>query len=119
MRGESISFYSVLELCRHQHRRIVLAVLTAEGRSLTLDDLTKTILKYNHGAPITEVPADVITGVRVSLYHRHLPKLASAGLIEFDPERRLVAPTTRLEQLQPTLALICDADPTLEMPMEL
>ena len=119
MSGESIAFDSVLDLCRDQHRRIVLGVLTAEGRSLTLDDLTKTILKYNHQTPITEVSAEVLTGVRISLYHRHLPKLAEAGLIEFDPERRLVAPTTRLEQLEPTLATIFDVDPTREMQMEL
>lgn len=114
-----MAFDSVLDLCRDQHRRIVLGVLTAERRSLTLDDLTKAVLKHNHGTPITEVPADVLTEVRLSLYHRHLPKLAAAGLIEFNPEKRLVAPTSSLEQLQPTLATIFDADPTLEVPTEL
>lgn len=119
MSMDSLAFDSVLELCRDQHRRIVLGVLTAEGRSLTLNDLTQTIFKYNHQMPITEVSAEVVTGVRVSLYHRHLPKLAAAGLIEFDSERRLVEPTTRLEQLQPTLTTILNADSTLELPMEL
>lgn len=119
MRGESIAFDSVLDLCGDQHRRIVLAVLTEERRSLTLNDLTKAILKYNHQMPITEVPEDMISGVRVSLYHRHLPKLASEGLIDYDSERQLVEPTDRLIQMQPTLSTILDADPTLEMPMEL
>ena len=119
MSMESISFDSVLDLCRHQHRRIVLAVLTAERRPLTLNDLTKTVITCNHQTPITEASEDAIAKVRLSLYHRHLPKLASAGLIEFDPEKQLVEPTKQLEQMQPTLSTILDADPALTMPMEL
>lgn len=119
MREESTAFDSVLNLCQDQHRRIVLAVLTAEQRSLTLNDLTQTILKYNHQTPITEASTDEITEVRLSLYHRQLPKLASEGLIDYDSERQLIEPTERLEELQPTLATILDADPTLKKPIEL
>uniref|UniRef100_UPI003D99F217 DUF7344 domain-containing protein n=1 Tax=Halomicrococcus sp. NG-SE-24 TaxID=3436928 RepID=UPI003D99F217 len=112
-------FDSVLSLCRNQHRRIVLALLTEEQRSLPLNDLTKTILTYNHQTTITEASEDVITEVRRSLHHVHLPKLASAGLINYDPERQLVEPTEQLDQMQPTLSPILDADSTLEAPMEL
>ncbi len=119
MSEESIAFDSVLDLCQHHHRRIVLAVLTAERRALTLNDLTQTVLTYTQQTPITAASEDEITQVRLSLYHGHLPKLASEGLIEFDPERQLVEPTTKLEQLQPTLATILDADPTLNRPIEL
>uniref|UniRef100_UPI003D9732DC DUF7344 domain-containing protein n=1 Tax=Halomicrococcus sp. NG-SE-24 TaxID=3436928 RepID=UPI003D9732DC len=112
-------FDSVLSLCRNQHRRIVLALLTEEQRSLTLTDLIKTILTYNHQTPIAEASEDVITEVRRSLHHVHLPKLASAGLINYDPERQLVEPTEQLDQVQPTLSPIFDADPTLEAPIEL
>ena len=112
-------FDSVLDVCRHQHRRIVLALLAAEGRSLTLNDLTKTVLKYNHQASPTEVSEDVLTEIRLSLYHVHLPKLASDGLITYDPDRQLVEPTEQFEQVEPTLATILDADYTLETPVEL
>ncbi|NHN41306.1 hypothetical protein G9C85_06605 [Halorubellus sp. JP-L1] len=119
MSENSIAFDSVLELCQHQHRRIVLGVLAREQRSLTLNDLTQAVLKYNHQTPITEASADVLTDIRLSLYHVHFPKLSSEGLVDYDPERKLVEPTEQLAQVQPTLSTILDADSSLEAPMEL
>ena len=113
------AFDSVLDLCQHQHRRIVLALLAAEQRSLTLSDLTQTVLEYNHQASPTEVSEDVLTEVRLSLHHVHLPKLTSNELVTYDPDQRLVEPTGQFEQVQSTLATILDADPTLETPIEL
>ena len=110
---------SVLDMCRHQHRRIVLALLKTEQRSLTLDDLTRAVLKYNHQASPTAVSEDVLTEVRVALHHIHLPKLASDGPITYDPDRQVVEPTEQFEQVQPTVSMILDADPTLETPVEL
>lgn len=113
-----LSYDSVLDLCRDQHRRIVLGTLAEEQRSLTLSDLTKTVLKNNHQTSITEASGDVLAEIRRSLYHVHLPKLASAGLIDYDPERRLVKRTEQFDQVQPTLSTILAADPTLEAPIE-
>ena len=113
------TFDSVLDACRHQHRRIVLARLAAEQRSLTLNDLTKSVLKYTHQASPTGVSEDVRTEIRLSLYHTHLPKLASEGLVTFDPDRQLVEPIEQFEQVQPTLSTVLDADPALETPVEL
>ena len=119
MVGTSTAFDSVLDLCQHQHRRIVLGTLAEEQRSLTLNDLTKAVLKYNHQTPVTEASEGVLTEIRLSLYHVHLPKLAAAGLIDYDPERELVEPTEQFEQVQPTLSTILNADPSLEAPMTL
>jgi len=119
MSGDSAVFDSVLDLCRHQHRRIVLAILTAEQRSLTLQDLTKTILKYNHQTPLREASEDVLTDIRLSLHHVHLPKLASEGLVSYDPDQQRVEPTEQFEQVQPTVSTILAADPTLDVPLEL
>ena len=119
MSDDSIPFDSVLSLCQNQHRRIVLAIFAAEQRPLTLNDLTHTVLKYNHQTPITEISEDVLTEIRLSLYHVHLPNLASEGLITYDPERQLVEPTEQFEQVLPTVSTILDADPALEAPIEL
>ncbi|MHC3439963.1 DUF7344 domain-containing protein [Natrialbaceae archaeon A-gly3] len=119
MTEDSISFDTVLDLCQHQHRRIVLSILATEQRSLTLNDLTNTVLKYNHQTPITEVSEDVLAEIRLSLCHVHLPKLASAGLIDYDLDREFVELTEQFEQVQPTVSTIIDADPTLEAPVEL
>lgn len=119
MSEDSIAFDSVLDLCQNQHRRIILGTLAEEQRSLTLNDLMQAVLKYNHQTPITEVSNDVLTEIRLSLYHVHLPKLASEGLINYDPERQLVEPTEQFDQVQPTLSTILDVDPSLEAPMKL
>ncbi|WP_415381355.1 hypothetical protein [Halosimplex sp. TS25] len=119
MSENSTAFDSLLDLCQHQHRRIVLGTLAEEQRSLTLNDLTKAVLKYNHQTPVTEASEDVLTEIRLSLYHVHLPKLASRGLIDYDPERELVEPTEQFDQVKPTLSAILDADPSLVAPMEL
>ena len=110
---------SILDMCRHQHRRIVLALLETEQRSLTLNDLTQAVLKYNHQASPTAASEDVLTEIRLSLHHLHLPKLASDGPITYDPDRQVVEPTEQFEQVQPTVSMILDADPTLETPIEL
>ena len=73
---------------------------------------------YDHQTPITEASEDVLTEIRLSLYHCHLPKLASEGLINYDPKRQLVEPTAQLDQVQPTLSAAL-ADPSLETPMKL
>jgi len=110
---------SMFDACHHQHRRIVLAILDAERRSLTLNDLAQTVLEYNRRASPTEVSGDVLSETRLSLHHVHLPKLASNELVTYDPDQRLVEPTEQFEQVQPTLATILDTDPTLETPIGL
>jgi hypothetical protein len=97
----------------------VLALLEAEQRSLTLNDITQTVLKCNHQASPTAVSEDVLTKIRLSLHHVHLPKLASDGLITYDSDRQLVEPTEQFERVQPTVSTILEADPTLETPVEL
>ena len=109
----------MLELCLNQHRRIVLGVLVAEQRSMTLNDLTETVLKYNHHTLPTEAPDEVQAETRNSLHHHHLPKLASEGLITYKSDRGHVAATEQLEEVQPVVSTILDADPELEAPIEL
>lgn len=111
MSRDSSEFDTVLDLCRDHHRRIVLAVLAEEHRSLTVNDLSTAILKYNHQTPITAVSEEVLTDIRLSLYHEHIPKLESEGVIEYDSERQHVVPTERFDQLQPSISAIIEADP--------
>lgn len=119
MGGDSTAFETVLDLCRHQQRRIVLAVLDNEQRSLTRNDLTRSILKYNHQVPVTEASDEVRTEIQMMLHHVHIPKLQSSGVIEYDTERQLVTPTNQFDQMQPIIAAIIDADSSIEAPLTL
>ncbi len=119
MVGSSPEFDTVLELCQDQHRRIVLAALTHEERSLTVNDLKQIIVNQNHHASITELPREEISHIQISLVHLHLPKLESLSLVEYDQGRQLVEPTPQFEQLVPQLSAIIDLDPGLEAPVAL
>ena len=91
----------------------------AEQRSVTLNDLIQAVIKYNHQIQSTEAPDDLLAETRNSLHHNHLPKLASEGLISHDTGRGRVTATEQLEEVQPTVSTILDADPELEAPIEL
>ncbi|NKE35845.1 hypothetical protein GWG54_08425 [Natronococcus sp. JC468] len=117
MVGSTIEFDTVLELCQEQHRRIILATLTHEKRSVTVTDLTKTILKHNHHTPLAAVSEEESKRIRLALHHVHLPKLAEQSIVGYDRERQLVKPTPQFDQLQPQLSAIIDADPDLDAPI--
>ncbi|MFC4542154.1 hypothetical protein ACFO5R_09460 [Halosolutus amylolyticus] len=119
MSERRITFDTVLDLCSDEHRRIILAVLAEEQRSLTVNDLRRTILTYNHHTPVTNASEAVLTEIRVSISHTHIPRLESAGVIEYDSERNVVEPTEQFDQLQPHLSAILDIDPNLNEPVEL
>lgn len=119
MSGRPIAFDTILDLCGDEHRRIILAVLASERRSLTVNDLRGTILTYNYRTPVTDASEGVLMKIRVLLTHIHLPKLESAGVIEYDSERQLVEPTQQFDQLQPHLSAILGTDPGLDEPIEL
>ncbi|MFC6718054.1 hypothetical protein ACFQGT_10490 [Natrialbaceae archaeon GCM10025810] len=119
MVGTTTEFNTLLELCHEQHRRIVLAVLASEERSLTVNDLTKAIIKHNHHTSPMEVSKEESRTIRISLQHVHIPKLEDLSLVNYDTERQLVEPTSQFDQLEPQLSAIIDADPGLEPPVAL
>lgn len=118
MSERSIEFDTVLDLCRDQHRRIVLAVLADQQRSLTVNELRNAVIKHNHHEPLTEASTEVITQIQIKLCHIHLPKLEEAGVIEYDSGQQLVEPTAEFNTLQPHLSTIIDIDPDFETPVD-
>lgn len=119
MVGTTVDFDTMLDLCRDQHRRIVLAVLADQQRPLTKRDLTSAIVTHNHHSSMTEITAEQHTEIECSLYHVHLPKLDAAGLVHYDRERGIVEPTEQFEEVQSRLLTVVEADPALEPPIGL
>lgn len=73
------------ERCRRVLRRVDVA-----GGSLTLSDLVDEIVATGTGTtPLATDPDHVA----LRLHHVHLPKLAEAGLVEYDPAEENVALT--------------------------
>lgn len=118
MVGTPLEFDTILDLCGDRHRRIVLAELAARQRSLTIDDLTRAIVKHNHHVPLTEVSGETLTRIETSLHHVHIPKLEAVGLVEYNSVRELVEPTPEFDRVEPHLSSVLDADPVLATPLE-
>jgi len=114
MVGTSIAFDTVIDLCRHRNRRLVLAALEDRQRPATMDDLVDVILEQSHHTSRTETADDTVTQVETALHHLHLPKIAEAGLVTYDTERRRIEPTAQFDQGVAFLSAILDADPALE-----
>lgn len=74
---------------RNRRRRYVLHCLTTSETPMALADLADDLVRWEtDSSPPTA--QDVRERVYVSLYHCHLPKLAEAGLVDFDSDRKLV-----------------------------
>jgi len=117
MVGTSIEFDTILDVCEHKHRRIVLAALADQHQSVSVTDLAKAIAEHNHHVPLTDVASEPVTQIQTALHHVHLPKLDEAGFIEHDSERQLVEPTDRFNRGVPHLSVILGADPELATPL--
>jgi DNA-binding transcriptional ArsR family regulator len=94
----------VYEALAHARRRHVLAVLADESRSLSLTDVARELARREAGDAVDEAEggrADHISvrsehaaladQLKITLHHRHVPKLEEAGLVDYDAEVKQVA----------------------------
>lgn len=97
-------------LLADEHRRHLLYLLREHG-SATLDDLADVLtawLAVRHGDGVA-TPEDR-QQIYMRLYHAHVPKLASAGVVEFDED----SGTVTLDRLPPMVDHLLDEALELE-----
>lgn len=85
---------SLDRLCRalaDARRRTVLDVLSHQLSPIHTETLARELGAKEHGVSESEVPTDRVDELLAALTHAHLPQLADAGLIEYDPDERTVA----------------------------
>lgn len=80
---------TVFDLLAHRRRREVVACLYEHG-SLALADLAEEIARLENDVPITEISAEEVKRVYMSLWHSHIPKLVDFGVVEYSQERDIV-----------------------------
>lgn len=68
----------------HHRRRTALACLVDNETAGAVADLAEDVAEREHNTAITEIPDDEVQQIHLTLYHIHLPKLAEAGLIDYD-----------------------------------
>ncbi|TYL40265.1 hypothetical protein CV102_01410 [Natronococcus pandeyae] len=80
------------DLLADERRRLLLQVMRTYSEELTLPDAAEEVAVRENGCKVTELSAERVANVYISLYHDHMPRLVDAGLIEYDQERDLVIP---------------------------
>jgi DNA-binding transcriptional ArsR family regulator len=79
----------VLELLAHPLRRATLRVLRDAGR-VSLDTLARAVMARGDSYVVGD-DVSRLDSVTIPLHHVHLPKLADAGVVTYDPEAWAVA----------------------------
>jgi len=92
MTDPSPSAETLFDLLQNRHRRYALYSLDGnEDTVVTLSELTEEVLDWERRMNAgKESTAELETRIRVSLHHTHLPKMAEAGLVEYDSRSETV-----------------------------
>jgi hypothetical protein len=74
-------------LLTSEYRRLTISILAETASPIELEDLAAEIATRE-----VEVPSDdgAVERVAISLHHTDLPKLAQAGILDYDPGSHLV-----------------------------
>lgn len=95
-------FDALLDSLAHPHRRKVLRALLDRESSTTLLALTWEVAARRDDTVRVTVPRPVLDRIQTRLHHVHLPKLAAAGVVDYDTDHRaieLTADPDRLERI--------------------
>lgn len=90
-------------------RRRVLSVLRESDSRLSLTELAAELAREKAEATGPGLDSDRVRDLTVELYHRHVPRLADAGLVDFDRSQRTVALTVDVETDDATELLVAEA----------
>lgn len=88
--AEGLSPDLVFDLLSSQRRRMILYYLRQTGQTVTVNELSRAIAAMENRVPAEELTPQQKKRVYVSLYQTHLPKLAEAGVIDYDRDGGIV-----------------------------
>lgn len=84
---EGLPLDVVYDILKNKRRRFVLLYLESVEGSVTIGELAERIAAYENDLPVEGLNAQQRKRVYIGLYQCHLPKMADAGLIEFNQNR--------------------------------
>ncbi|MFC6765735.1 DUF7344 domain-containing protein [Natrinema soli] len=94
------SINSVFEGFAHHRRRYALRELRRHANPMELADLADELAVRENETPLTDVPADEVKRIYMSLYHTHIPKLEAADLVRYNQEQDSVALAEQAEYIE-------------------
>lgn len=84
-----------------RRRRFVIVCLHEHETSLGLADIADELASWEHDAKLTDIPAEEVKRTYLDLYHRHIPKLEDAGIVEYQQDTDMVALAELAENFLP------------------
>lgn len=97
--GTELSPDVIFNVLMNRRRRYVLQYLKAES-PMELGRLAERIAAREHDVSVDEVTSKQRKSVYTSLYQSHLPKLAEAGIVDYDQDRGVVSLNHRADELE-------------------
>jgi hypothetical protein len=95
-RDEGVDANELLELLGNRRRRLLWRHLRTEESAAALSDASRQIAAWENGVDPADVEYDQRKSVYTSLRQFHCPKMADAGLVEFDDRDGTVRLTSDL-----------------------
>jgi len=85
---QRISETDIHDLLRNDRRRYAIKYLQDRGREVMLRDLAEAIAEIETGE--SPAPRNIRDSVYISLHQSHLPRLDSAGVVDYDRNRKTI-----------------------------
>lgn len=95
---QGITLDRALDVFANQRRRYAIYYLQQHDKPMALAAVADEIAVYEDETDITDIPAEEIKPVYASLYHSHIPKLADAGIVEYNEDRNTATLTEESTQ---------------------
>ena len=93
---------NVYSVMANELRRNALAVIANEPAAMDVSRLVEQVADRIEASKSEAASDKALQRVRRSLHHTHLPKMVSAGLVEYDDTRRTVEATSEIRTLEAT-----------------
>lgn len=108
--GRSVPQGTLFDVLSNHRRRYALHSLKQDGRTASIGDLAEQVAAWENGVSRTELSAAERKRVYTALQQFHLPKMNSAGVIEFDDARGIVSLTEAADGLDVYLDVVNEDD---------
>lgn len=106
--ADSTTLDALFGVLADSRRRHVLAVLDVNDAAVPLMELAAQVAARETGSPPVELGISAVEPVTASLVHVHLPRLADAGLVDWDRDRKAVTSRQPSEAHRPLVSKAID-----------
>lgn len=100
----ALSRDTIFDLLSSPRRRMALYYLRKHDGSATVTELAEEIASLEYDVPVDELTRQQRKRVYVSLYQTHVPKLADAGVVDYDEDTSEVTLTDRANDVDAYLS---------------